>query len=175
MTRGGWPRGKRRSISSARAGAIQAERRRQLEAVSNPAPMTVTFVCPVCKGPHPFSEHGDTTQSTTPRSPKRKPRKPVGQFEYRDYMNSAAWEAVKRRYRNSTLPQKCLVCGNSQVHLHHRSYDRLGRERLNDLVPLCQEHHRGVHDFAKAHPSWSLWRSTTTYVKRNSRSSRKHA
>jgi hypothetical protein len=29
--------------------------------------------------------------------------------------------------------------------LHHRTYERLGEEALDDLVPVCLEHHADVH------------------------------
>jgi hypothetical protein len=31
------------------------------------------------------------------------------------------------------------------IALHHQTYDRLGTERVEDLVPLCAACHQGVH------------------------------
>jgi hypothetical protein len=61
------------------------------------------------------------------------------------YLESAQWRAVKARYRRSRLPQKCVVCFDPNVDLHHRTYKRLGAERLTDLEPLCREHHDQLH------------------------------
>jgi hypothetical protein len=65
--------------------------------------------------------------------------------EYQSYIRSRAWSEVKARYRASNLPQKCVVCLADRVELHHRTYARLGHERLTDLVPLCRDHHKEAH------------------------------
>jgi hypothetical protein len=45
-----------------------------------------------------------------------------------------------------------MVCKepNFDVELHHTTYDRLGCEKLTDLVPLCREHHELVHQYLDA-------------------------
>jgi len=53
---------------------------------------------------------------------------------------------VKTRYRRSKLRQTCRVCADPNVDLHHRTYIRLGDEKMTDLEPLCREHHEAVHD-----------------------------
>jgi hypothetical protein len=71
--------------------------------------------------------------------------KPIGKSGYHRYIRSAEWTAVKKRYRESKLPQVCAVCGDKKVDLHHRTYKTLGMERLRDLVPLCRDDHKGLH------------------------------
>lgn len=66
------------------------------------------------------------------------------------YLASPRWAMKKDAYRASGRPQACLMCGAERVDLHHRTYKRLGRERLTDLVPLCRTHHEAVHDFHAA-------------------------
>jgi hypothetical protein len=47
-------------------------------------------------------------------------------------------------------PQDCVLCGTSErIHLHHTTYERLGRERLADLVPLCHRCHSMVHELIR--------------------------
>jgi len=41
---------------------------------------------------------------------------------------------------------KCCRCGDVADHVHHRTYCRLGRERLEDVEPLCAECHKAEHD-----------------------------
>ena len=36
-------------------------------------------------------------------------------------------------------------CTNEAKHIHHLTYERLGKERLEDLQALCPECHRGKH------------------------------
>ena len=62
---------------------------------------------------------------------------------YSDYLRGAHWQhfstMVATPYRN------CHVCGKSGSNLHHPDYSTLGRERPDDVVPLCDEHHEIVH------------------------------
>lgn len=68
----------------------------------------------------------------------------LGYSNYREYLKAPHWAKLKARYRASDLPQEC-VCGDPDVHLHHTTYERIGAERLTDLVPLCRSCHRLVH------------------------------
>lgn len=88
---------------------------------------------------------------------------------YAAYIRSSAWRSVKKRYRESRLPQKCLVCGDTQFDLHHRTYKNLGAERLMDLVPLCRKHHEAVHSLQKQNPRLDLWKATKVVIKKSRR------
>lgn len=68
----------------------------------------------------------------------------LGYDSYDDYLRSPAWRDVRRRYRESDLPQVCM-CGSVNVQLHHTTYERVGREELEDLLPLCQDCHATAH------------------------------
>lgn len=73
---------------------------------------------------------------------------------YKAYINSDAWKDVRKRYRRER-PWACAVCGAKRgLHLHHRTYLRLGREELDDLIPLCQKHHRQTHLLASGGELW---------------------
>lgn len=70
----------------------------------------------------------------------------LGFDSYRRYLGSAHWREVKERYRASDRPQECYCCGDpDKVHLHHKTYARIGAELLDDLVPLCRRCHSLVH------------------------------
>jgi hypothetical protein len=71
---------------------------------------------------------------------------------YRRYMQSKAWRVKKAKYWKSKYPKCCYVCGaarHPRMHLHHRTYVRLGKERLSDLVPVCESCHQYIHDYHK--------------------------
>lgn len=68
----------------------------------------------------------------------------LGYDTYDAYLRSPAWRDVRERYRASDLPQVCM-CGDTKVDLHHTTYDHVGRERLEDLVPLCRACHVQAH------------------------------
>jgi hypothetical protein len=64
---------------------------------------------------------------------------------YLTYLKSPAW-AAKREWYRARRPWRCAVCGSGhRLQLHHRTYRRVARERLDDLEPLCPEHHRARH------------------------------
>ena len=75
---------------------------------------------------------------------------------YDEYLKSDIWKDFKKRYRATArpepgyrkpgLPQTCAVCSAPNVDLHHKTYIRLGEERLTDVVPLCREHHDQLHE-----------------------------
>lgn len=71
-------------------------------------------------------------------------RKWVWRERYESYLLSEEWaemrEAVSYRCKG-----KCQCCGDTGSELHHRSYERLGRERPADLEWLCTECHNRQH------------------------------
>jgi hypothetical protein len=75
----------------------------------------------------------------------RKALSAMGFPSYRAYLYSDLWKARKSAYQKRH-PKKCFVCGGKrEVHLHHVSYRRIGREADVDLTWLCGRHHRNLH------------------------------
>lgn len=68
----------------------------------------------------------------------------LGFADYNAYLRSTAWRDVRERYRASDLPQICM-CGSEEFQLHHTTYERVGREELEDLIPLCEACHTQAH------------------------------
>jgi 5-methylcytosine-specific restriction endonuclease McrA len=85
----------------------------------------------------------------------------MNRAEYQDYLRSEHWQDVKRRFRASKLHHAgCYVCGSAEnLNLHHKTYKRLGNERLTDLIYLCKPCHSYVHLLLKERPSsrTNLW------------------
>lgn len=79
----------------------------------------------------------------------------LGFKTYEEYLDSDLWQQFRKKYFRSKKTKKfCLVClgddeFNFSVELHHLTYERLGQERLNDVIPLCREHHEQVHEILK--------------------------
>ena len=61
------------------------------------------------------------------------------------YINSPYWWMTREAYKKSELPQRCLICNSIKYQLHHTIYNRLGREHLWTLRPLCANHHKALH------------------------------
>lgn len=67
------------------------------------------------------------------------------QVQYREYIFSEAW-AKKRAMFWSRHPRRCARCGSTvKLHVHHMTYERFKKERMSDLIGLCQRCHRLVH------------------------------
>jgi 5-methylcytosine-specific restriction endonuclease McrA len=66
---------------------------------------------------------------------------------YVTYLLTAHW----RHMRSIALEhygRSCALCGAKDkiVNVHHRTYERLGSERLEDLTILCNGCHQTYHD-----------------------------
>lgn len=70
--------------------------------------------------------------------------------DYRAYLRTPHWQDVRRRYWASKMPKRCAVCGRTDtpLDLHHRTYKRIGNERLSDLILLCRQCHEETHAVA---------------------------
>lgn len=71
---------------------------------------------------------------------------------YWNYLQGPEWQA-KRIQRLRLSGFRCEVCAVKNVtHVHHLTYDRIYHEAMDDLLPLCSEHHeiveRLIHDGA---------------------------
>lgn len=69
----------------------------------------------------------------------------LGFKSYAEYLTSETWHETRQRYKGSKRHQKCFICFGTEVDLHHRTYARLGEERLDDLIALCRYHHDALH------------------------------
>ena len=62
---------------------------------------------------------------------------------YEEYLTTKHWKEVKEKYLSSKLSKICQHCGKSNIpyDFHHRTYKRIGREYLLDIIPLCKDCH----------------------------------
>ncbi len=68
---------------------------------------------------------------------------------YLAYLESAEWKE-RRREHIRIADGKCQICNSSdRLQVHHRSYERLGRELFSDLVVLCKGCHTIFHELGK--------------------------
>ena len=67
-----------------------------------------------------------------------------GETEYHHYLQSDAWKERAKQERSKN--PNCSLCNRKGLlHVHHRTYARLGNERDGDLVILCDECHELFH------------------------------
>lgn len=66
--------------------------------------------------------------------------------EYIAYLQSPEWKE-RRALLLQKYHHRCQVCnGVQQLQLHHRTYERLGNEHMEDLTVLCRECHTAFHE-----------------------------
>lgn len=90
--------------------------------------------------------------------------------DYIDYMESKAWDKkrIKRLKKDSYT---CQNCGekNKPLDVHHKTYERLGHERMSDLVSLCRQCHDETHG-KRPHLAFEVCRTCgqllLTFIKR---------
>lgn len=68
----------------------------------------------------------------------------LGYKRYDEYLASEHWQDVRKRFKESSEPQRCK-CGKARQALHHKTYKRLGEERLTDLEAVCHDCHKKRH------------------------------
>lgn len=69
--------------------------------------------------------------------------------EYAEYLRSDHWQRM-RKVALWRWNYKCVVCGTKDnLDVHHKTYDRLGHEALEDLVVLCRSCHEATHEYLR--------------------------
>lgn len=66
---------------------------------------------------------------------------------YDQYLQTPEWAQI--RYRSLLIADhKCQACEAEGVvlHVHHKTYERLGEELPEDLIVLCEGCHASVHE-----------------------------
>jgi len=66
-------------------------------------------------------------------------------LEYKKYLNSTKWKAIRREIllRDN---YRCVYCYSmDDLHIHHLNYDNFKNEKLSDLITLCKGCHKGEH------------------------------
>jgi hypothetical protein len=80
---------------------------------------------------------------------------------YADYLKSTHWERIRERAIARSLG-RCQLCNalpteRASLHVHHRTYERVGAEYLEDLIALCEACHRLFHDRLPKSAEISWW------------------
>ena len=74
----------------------------------------------------------------------------LGMSSYEQYLESQYWKITKKKALKRPNYQKCEICGNSEVDLHHTSYNWLGTKfELRSINSFCRYHHSIIHELAK--------------------------
>lgn len=78
-------------------------------------------------------------------APKGTAKKKKDFVPYQDYIKSSDWKKQSKR-RMAIDDFKCQRCGTAKnLVVHHITYDRLGNEKMEDLITLCRKCHEEIH------------------------------
>lgn len=87
---------------------------------------------------------------------------PGKRIEYEKYINSAQWKRF-RAYAIEQAGGKCAKCGiskwSAKLEVHHITYERLKRERLQDVVVLCPACHEKADEVRRDDVRRRNWRA----------------
>jgi 5-methylcytosine-specific restriction endonuclease McrA len=64
--------------------------------------------------------------------------------EYHKYLMSDQWKK-KREEAFLAFGRACLRCGKPATSIHHKTYDRVYNEDVDDLEPICHACHKKEH------------------------------
>ena len=72
--------------------------------------------------------------------------------EYQAYLQSVEWYFLRKAVKTLSggICEECQETLGAQV--HHLTYERVGNERLEDLLYVCEECHRKLH--GKTREEW---------------------
>lgn len=67
---------------------------------------------------------------------------------YTKYLLTQHWQNIRKQ--KLELNPICEKCGSSQkLNIHHQSYRGLGKEKINNLITLCEKCHSKLHQDLK--------------------------
>ena len=103
----------------------------------NEQPQTTCSSCMSVKVRKDHESWMNTWTSTPMNSP----------VNYASYISSHAWKKKAREMREKAN-FKCQLCActDKPLNVHHNNYERLGRERDDDLIVLCEPCHHKFHN-----------------------------
>ena len=70
----------------------------------------------------------------------------LNKLPYQQYLQTRHWKMLRSKALKKAKG-KCQLCNASgkQLDVHHKTYDRKGKEKLTDLIVLCHDCHSKFH------------------------------
>lgn len=90
---------------------------------------------------------------------------PMTKEQYDRYRNSSDWKA-KRKARLEMDKYRCRRCGLDGDVVHHRTYENIGNEKMEDLETLCSWCHKRIHGLDKIVHNRKLYRAADKYERK---------
>jgi len=74
-------------------------------------------------------------------------------LNYQSYLQSQHWQNFRKLFYSKTFRKRfhkscvCCLLPDGPFDLHHRTYQRIGRELLHDVIPVCRKCHDAIHKY----------------------------
>jgi hypothetical protein len=102
----------------------------------------------IARGKWVCSSCGVPTVAEEPAAPEPQPR--WTEKNYGEYLKTEIWRK-RAGFARSRAGDRCWTCNiEDTLEIHHRTYERVGRESPDDLIALCSPCHTAVHLVADA-------------------------
>jgi len=101
----------------------------------------------------------------------------LGYKSYQEYLKSSHWLKMKEKFFHKSKKIKkmikkyghlvCMICHSPyNLNIHHKSYQRIGKEYLGDLILICKDCHFQIHQIYKTGNWWKkgLWKLTHKFL-----------
>lgn len=97
---------------------------------------------------------------------------------HREYLKSDEWKRKRSQLHNKMADSAdgagwCYTCSKqcepNLLHCHHLTYERLGREEMDDLVFVCGKCHYKIHKLVRQRPKMTIRQATGLVRKRKGR------
>lgn len=137
-----------RSRAAARKKAADEERdRRHVDGGLRPVlAWALADVCEACE----LRIKGEDAYAQRQRSAAYEDRRRLlRSMPYKEYLRTPEWQATRESKLRSAR-YRCQVCGGGGLlDVHHRTYERRGHEKPDDLTVLCRDCHGLFHEKSK--------------------------
>jgi hypothetical protein len=102
--------------------------------------------CPVCETVREARKEENDEQWRMQSESRQKRLIELRTMPYSEYLRTPEWKAL-RTQKLKQVGFACEFCSSRiNLNVHHRTYERRGYERLNDLRVLCNACHSKLHD-----------------------------
>jgi len=104
-----------------------------------------SFLCPVCQEEKSQAEEVRTREWRERAEQQSSRLDELKSMPYAEYLQTPEWDAT-RKAALKRARYRCELCNNQgQLHVHHKTYERLGEEYAKDLITLCADCHAKHH------------------------------
>jgi len=105
-----------------------------------------SFLCPECEAKKEEQNRARHQAWEAEHIAQAERLEELRSMPYQEYLQSPEWDAT-RKAALKRAHYRCQLCNsNGQLHVHHKTYERLGTEYTSDLIVLCRGCHAKFHD-----------------------------